>query len=48
LTFSIQASQDDYDKLKHQVQLLMVAMGIKSEDTEQILSTDTMDKVIAN
>lgn len=44
----IKASQADYDNLKLQVQSLMESMGITSEDAEEILSTDTLNKVITN
>ncbi|KAI8645748.1 NEDD8-activating enzyme E1 regulatory subunit-like protein [Parasitella parasitica] len=42
------ASDADFDKLKHQVQSLMVSMGITPTDAEDLLSIDTLDKVITN
>jgi len=44
----MKASQADCDTLKHQVQLLMESMAISPEDAEELLSTDTLDKVITN
>jgi hypothetical protein len=44
----ILGSQDDYDNLKEQVQLLIESMGVASSEAKEIMTNENMDKSILN
>ena len=48
LSVSSLGSQEDYDKLKEQVQVVIQDAGVKAEAMEEIMSLDTIDRAITN